>query len=322
MNIQRFENETPFEWKLRLCKAKLNKDLDLDWQEIVELLNLDIHPDSLRKMAYGYIEYDDYVNGFNGVATTILSISDLHIPFQKDISLLNDYVGKVDILQLNGDILDFSGCSKFPKFYRSSPMDEVIMARKYLIDLINYIKPNKVVANYGNHCLRLGQYLAGKLENELQEFMPMTALDYIFVDGFNHYDRKSGTKSYYQPLVDVFPNIQIDYTGKWYSQIGDAIFCHPKAFSSSPLKTAEKALYWFRNEGFNFKQIIMAHTHRIGQYKIGNSNIYEQGAFCDTDKMEYNDGLLINSQKQGFIILYQNIDGNTIESKTKIITLN
>ena len=322
MDINRLENETPFEWKLRLCNAKLNKDIDLDWSEIVEILGLDVHPDSLRKMSYGYREYDNYIKGFDGVATTILSLSDMHIPFQKDINVLEEYVGKINILQINGDILDFAGCSKFPKFYRSSPIEEMISARTYLIDLINYIKPQKVIANYGNHDLRLGQHLANKLDNEIQELIPMTGLEYIFQDGFNHYDRKSGTKTFYEPLINVFPDIEIIYTEKWYSQIGDCIFAHPKTFSLSPLKTAEKSLYWFRNEGFNFKQMIMAHTHRIGSFKIGNSNIYEQGAFCNTDKMEYNDGLLINSQKQGFIVICQDKDGNTIESKTKLISLN
>ena len=47
-DFTRLENETLFEWKLRLCKAKINKELDLDWQEIVELLGLDISADHLR----------------------------------------------------------------------------------------------------------------------------------------------------------------------------------------------------------------------------------------------------------------------------------
>ena len=89
MDVKRNENETEFEWKLRLCKSKLAKEIDLDWQEIVDLLGLDVSADHLRKTAYGMIEYDEYIHGFDGVATTILSISDLHVPFQlpKDILL-------------------------------------------------------------------------------------------------------------------------------------------------------------------------------------------------------------------------------------------
>ena len=42
-----------FEKKLELCLQKLNKEIDLDWIEIVELLNLDCSADHLRKTAYG-----------------------------------------------------------------------------------------------------------------------------------------------------------------------------------------------------------------------------------------------------------------------------
>lgn len=320
--IDRLPNETEFEWKLRVCLMKKRKETDLDWSEICEHLHLDINPDQLRKQAVGYYEYDEYLHNSCKDLTCILSISDLHYPFVVDMSHLKEYAGRVDVLQLNGDIIDCNSLSKFPKTFHISPIDEIIGARQYLIDLINYLKPKRVVANYGNHDLRLGNYLAKNLDNELQELMPTTALDYIFVDGFTHYDRKIGAKINYSPLTDVFPEIDIDFTGTWYSQIGDCVFAHPKTFSAGPLKTAEKALYWFRNEGFIFSNLIMAHTHRIGSYKVGNSNIYEQGAFCKTELMEYSDGLLINSQKQGFIVLYQDSDGKTMVDKTAIKSIN
>ena len=97
-DFTKLENETLFEWKLRLCKAKINKEIDLDWQEIVELLDLDISADHLRKTAYGMMEYDNYIHGVDGVDTTILSLSDLHVPYQLDIELLKDF-RNVGILQ-------------------------------------------------------------------------------------------------------------------------------------------------------------------------------------------------------------------------------
>ena len=97
ISVEKLPDESLFEWKLRLCKLKINKEIDLDWQEIVDLLNLNIHPDHLRKVAYGLLEYDEYIHGFSGVATTILSISDLHIPFQLDYNLLKDY-RNIDVL--------------------------------------------------------------------------------------------------------------------------------------------------------------------------------------------------------------------------------
>lgn len=46
----------------------------MDWIEIRDMLGLTITPDQLRKQAVGYEEYDDYIHGFSGVATTILSM--------------------------------------------------------------------------------------------------------------------------------------------------------------------------------------------------------------------------------------------------------
>ena len=51
-------------------------------------------------------------------------------------------------------------------------------------------------------------------------------------------------------------------------------------------------------------------------------NIYEQGACCETDKMMYGDGQLVNSQKQGFVYLCQDNEGNTIDEFTKLVSLN
>lgn len=255
--------------------------------------------------------------------TCILSISDLHIPFQKPVETFREYAGKVDVLQINGDLLDNQGTSRFSKMYRVSPIEEIVVARQYVIDLIEMLRPKKVLVNYGNHELRLGQYLAKHLDNELQELMPETAFDYIFVDGFTHYDRKTRAKVKYPPLCEVFDDVEIEYSGTWYSKYGNVYFVHPRAFSSGPMKTAEKALNWLRNEmNQPIGAVIMSHTHRLGMYKIGKTMIYEQGCCCETDKMLYNDGNLINSQKEGFMLIYLDFDGNLIEDKTKLISLN
>ena len=320
MNCNRKVNESDFEWKLRLCKAKINKDIDLDWSEIACILGIDVSADHLRKTAYGLIEYDNYIKNY-GVATTILSISDLHIPFQLDYKLLSKY-RNVDILQINGDVGDMQGISSFPKCYRVSPMEEIIATRQYLIDLINYIKPKKVVVTYGNHDLRYQTYLAKNLDSDLLELQPDTSLESIIEDGFRWFNKKEGSKTEYEPLQEIITDIEIEYTHNWYCQIGDIIFCHPKAFSSGILKTSEKAMYWFRNEGYNFKNLVMAHTHRSGSYTIGNTTIYEQGAFCDVKKNNYSDGQLYNTQKEGFIYLAQDKNGNTIKDKTKLVVLN
>ncbi|MBQ2396869.1 MAG: metallophosphoesterase [Bacteroidales bacterium] len=322
----RYENEDLDTYALRLYENKA--EYDLNSREIAILLNQesDIQKDesAWRKHYASFkkgIEYERKRNN-SGVATRILSISDCHVPFQLSLEKLSNYKGRVDILQLNGDIGDCQGISRFPKSYRVSPMEELIETRKFIIDLIEYIKPKKVVVTYGNHDIRFQSYLAKNLDSDLLELMPQTSLELIFVDGFKHYNKRERTKVEYKPLVEVIDDVEIEYMNNWYCQIGDAIFCHPKAFSSGIMKTAEKAMLWFRNEGFNFKSLVMAHTHRSGMYSIGNTTVYEQGAFCDTKSNNYSDGQLYNSQKEGFIYLCQDGKGNTLKDKTELVVLN
>ena len=326
MDYKRQLNEDFDTYALRLYA---NKGIyDLNSIQIGELLNAESEvkkdESAWRKfytaMRHG-IEYEQR-RGMDNIRTTILSISDLHVPFQLPIELLKDYVDAVDILQINGDVCDNQATSKFPKCYRVSPMDEIIETRQYLIDLINYIRPKKVIVNYGNHDLRFQNYLAKNLDTDILELMPKTSLELMFIDGFNHYNKRELTKVWYPPLKEVIEDAEIVYIDNWYCQIGDAIFCHPLAFSSAMMKTSEKAMLYFRNEGFDFKVLVMAHTHRSGQYTVGNTTLYEQGAFCDVVKNNYSDGQLRNSQKEGFIYICQDADGNTLKDKTRLIVLN
>lgn len=323
INLDKLNDETNFEWKLRLCNAKLNREIDLDWCEIVEKLGLDIHPDNLRKMAYGYKEYDEYIHGFNGVATTILSISDLHVPFQLDFELLKEYVGKIDILQINGDVVDCQSLSKFLKTYRVSPMEEMIQGRQYLIDLINYIKPKKVICNYGNHDQRLGTYLAKNLDSDILELMPSNSLELIFEDGFRHYDKRTGCKSFYEPICNIFDDIEIKYVNDWKCKINKTWFVHPLAYRSGMLATADKAKDYLQDTDKEpFDCLVMAHTHSVGDSKKGYIRLIEQGAFAKVDEMRYADGRLTKPQKQGFAIICQDKDGYLIQDKTKVVVLN
>lgn len=323
---RKYEDEDFDTYALRLYKNKF--EYGLNSRDIADLLNKysDIPKDesAYRKHYRSFrkgMEYQQKLDNI-GIATRILSISDCHVPFQLNIKNLEKYRGKVDILHLNGDIGDCQAISSYLKIYRKSPMEEIIETRQFIIDLIEYINPHKVVANYGNHDIRFQNYFAKNLDSDILELMPQTSLELIFADGFKHYNKREKTKVEYKPLIEVFDDVEIEYTSNWYNQIGDCIFCHPKAFSNGILKTAEKAMLWFRNENFDFKALVMAHTHKSGMYSIGNTTIYEQGAFCDTKSNNYSDGKLYSSQKEGFIYLYQDGKGNTLKNKTELITLN
>lgn len=320
--MQRLDGEDLTGWEIRCCLAKKRGNTDMDWAEIRDMLGLEITPDQLRKQAVGYEKYDNYIHGYGGVATTIMSVSDLHVPYQLPLSTFSDYVGKINILQINGDVVDCQALSKFPKQYRISPMEEMISGRQYLIDLIEYIKPRKVICNYGNHDKRFANYLAKNLDSDLLELLPDTSLELIFNDGFRHYDKKSKSKIWYEPLSKVIDDIEIEFVDDWKSKIGKTWFVHPLAYKQGTLATVEQAKNYLQDTCKDpFDAVVMAHTHAVGDTTKGYIRLFEQGACCDVNKMNYMDGRLSKPQKMGFAIICQNENGELIQEKSKVIVL-
>lgn len=324
--VKQHRMETYDDYFVRLFEHK--KEYGLTCVDIAELLN-EVTGNNYTESAYRK-EYAAFNRGRiyalnrddTKVNTRILSLSDLHCPFELPVETFSDYAGRVDVLQLNGDLGDCQAISRFSKQYRISPMEELIHTRQYLINLIQTIRPKKVLCNYGNHDIRFASYFAKNLDSDLLELMPKTSLELIFVDGFNHYNKREGTKVWYSPLSEIFDDVEIEYRDNWYSQIGQVIFAHPLTFSSQPMMTCEKARRYFKDEGFNFSTIVMGHTHRTGSYSIGDTLMYEQGAACDVGQMKYNNGNFARTQKEGFIYLCLDKSGKEILSKTELKILN
>lgn len=49
ISLEKFENESDMEYAIRILSAKVEHEIDLDWEELVSILNLDVHRDTLRK---------------------------------------------------------------------------------------------------------------------------------------------------------------------------------------------------------------------------------------------------------------------------------
>lgn len=303
--------------------AKLNREFDLDWQEIVDVLGLEMSGDTLRKMAYGYKEYEEHLKHDESVVTRILCISDTHVPFNLPASLWSSYEGLVDVLVLNGDIQDAQSISKFSKQYRVPFVEEMIQAREYILELVATIHPKKVVVVKGNHEARMSRYLSDRLNEDIQNLMPDTPMDLIINEGFKNRDRFNGTSIWYEPLKDVLAEngVDIQYNGNWYEKIGKTLFVHPLSYSSSMLKTAEKAMQYFLRIDRDFSTLVMAHTHKLGSYTQGGIQLYEQGCCCDTDRLNYNDGYMTLPVQKGYIYLCQDKNGDEIKKKTELVAL-
>ena len=330
MVLMKAPHESFDDYLVRLFDNKA--EYGLNCNEIADLLN-EVNGKNFGECTYrkfyaafnkGRAYERNKLSGVDKIASRILSISDLHVPFQLPIETFKDYRGMVDILVLNGDLVDNHSISKFPKAYRISPMEEIIEGRQYIIDLIDYIRPKKVIATYGNHCVRFQAYMSKHLDPDIAALMPNTVLDLIFDDGFHHYDKRCHTKVWYEPVKNIFAEqgIEVVYTGNWFCQIGKTIFAHPSAYSSGIMKTAEKALTFFKNQGnIDFDSIVLGHTHRLGDYTLGEVTIYEQGCCCDVASNNYNNGRLVTPQTEGFIYVCQDSNGNIVREATKLVRI-
>ena len=308
----------------RIVESKLVDRIDKDYTELSEeAFGKAYRIDVARRMFYGAKKVIDAIEEDKGRVnedeTRILCISDMHIPFNRDIKEFFKYKGKVDTLVLNGDIIDNYSMSNFTKMYRLSLVEELIQARELLIELIEEIKPKKVTVVTGNHEIRLGKKIADKIGSDLLDLMPRDALAFLFDTGFNYYDRIKKCKTVYTP-IDEEVDCEVNYVGNFWTKEGKTIFVHPQAFRGTTLGTVGKAYDYFTAIGEDFQSIIMAHTHKLGMYVMNDKYLYEQGTCANLNHMDYQDlKLPKSSQVNGYMYIVQDKDGNLIYDKTKLI---
>ena len=308
----------------RIVESKLVDRIDKDYTELSEeAFGKAYSSDVARRMFYGAKKVIDAIEEdeerVNEDETRILCISDMHIPFNRDIKEFFKYKGKVDTLVLNGDIIDNYSMSSFTKMYRLSLVEELIQARELLIELIEEIKPKKVTVVTGNHEIRLGKKIADKIGSDLLDLMPRDALAFLFDTGFNYYDRIKKCKTVYTP-IDEEVDCEVNYVGNFWTKAGKTIVVHPQAFRGTTLGTVGKAYDYFTAIGEDFQSIIMAHTHKLGMYVMNDKYLYEQGTCADLNHMDYQDlKLPKSSQVNGYMYIIQDKDGNLIYDKTKLI---
>ena len=326
--VARWPGESFQEYFIRLFENKTAYKITCS--QIADLLNAEsgnnYDESSYRKRFSDFNKGRQYERerGSEFVSNRILAISDLHVPYNFSIETFCAYCGNVDTLVLNGDIMDCQSISKFPKQYRINFIDEMIAARQYIIDLVDYIHPTVVYITKGNHEHRLIRYLSNAINEDLMSLMPDSPMDLIINDGFKNNDRLRRTEIYYPSLKSIFAEqgISITYDKSWYCRIGNIIFAHPLAYSASIMKTAEKAVTYFSRvlDSRDFTALILAHTHKVGFYKVGDVMMYEQGCCCRLDMLDYADGKLQDPQQNGYMYICLDKNGDIIEGKTRLIT--
>lgn len=241
-------------------------------------------------------------------AIKIVSISDLHIPFQNDIAvrkIVEKHKG-ADILIVNGDFLDMYCVSVFGKAHRIPLVKEYMIALEYLKLFSESF--GRVILTQGNHESRIHKYFA-KMAS--QEVIPMMARPIL--------ERLKNGEVYSEDgeLVSMtpFPNVEFQKTHSWYTQVGKTIFAHPEKFlaptKTGTLRTAMKTMDYFLGKK-NFDCVVLGHTHKLGEAIADNTKVIEQGCLCGNleyavDNAKLNYGL----QTLGYAVIYQDESGNT-----------
>lgn len=252
--------------------------------------------------------------------TAILALSDQHFPFILPgyYDYIAPYRNKVDTLVMLGDEQDSQSISKFRKKYRKPFVEEMIGAREMIMRTVELINPKRTILIPGNHNYRFINYMSDKINDDVLELMPETNLDLIVDEGFNRHDHEHKTKTFYEPLAGIYGG-RITNTREWFYQIGRTLFAHPQAYRKADLGTADIVYRYFKENGFDFDTLVLAHTHRMGWAPRGNTCLYECGCLCSPQ--EYAVQKLSSPQQNGFMYLVQDEHGNLIFDETRQIWL-
>ena len=102
--LKKKEDESLVDYRIRIRLAKVNKEIDLDWGEIVELLGLECSPDYCRKVSYGLKEAFDYLNSkiqnnstqeeIDKINEKILELKKIKVQLSDERSLVNKKIFK------------------------------------------------------------------------------------------------------------------------------------------------------------------------------------------------------------------------------------
>jgi predicted phosphodiesterase len=247
-------------------------------------------------------------------AIKILSLSDIHFPFQNQelIDEIIDIHKDADILVLNGDLLDGYAASSFAKD-KNIPMHlEYTMALEFVRKVASIFPQVYIVR--GNHEHRLEKYFANKIDPTMQMFACKDTLYYL---AKGYILDEDGTHIGTVELPNVVYNPQ---GNPWILQLNKTVFLHPSTYLSAPLGTVVKACDYLQNflEWDSYDCVVMGHTHKLGKLVYKGKLVMEQG--CLVQLMDYQRSAKFTKEAVtlGYAVVYQDEDGNTLFNETDV----
>jgi predicted phosphodiesterase len=234
----------------------------------------------------------------------ILSISDFHIPFDRDdlIARIIELHSDADILVINGDMLELYAVSTWPKERRVPLEHEYEIALEYL-RIFSSIFPY-VILTRGNHEFRLNRYFSTHVTGAISFMVDKDVLSHLA----NGEVWKNGR------LVDKldFSNVYYDSSSQeaWEIKIGKTIFMHPKNWSQVEAKIAVKGGEYWEQRDNSIDCVVAAHTHKQGKVISKGKLCIEQGCLCAPLDYAKSGSLNFKPQDLGYAVIYQDSEGN------------
>jgi predicted phosphodiesterase len=295
---------TPIDKFTKIEGEPIQEERSETWKKIVSIKDI-------------YKEYEHRYRGLLNPKTKlrkILSISDFHIPFDRD-DLIKAAVEKhkdADILVLNGDILDLHAVSTWPKERSIVLKKEYDIAMEYL-KLFSKMFPHVIIVR-GNHEYRLNRYFHSNVSPSIsflvnKEILGRLASGEVYDESGNIIVKHDFSNVHYDSGPEA-----------WFTTIGKTMFVHPQAFSSTEGKTAVNAQTYFM-ERENVDTIILSHTHQQAWIPTRGKLCIETGCLCVPLDYEKQGKMNYKAQTLGYAVVYQDEEGNCDYNKTHVVYL-
>ena len=157
--LNRREGETDYEYCFRLSYAKVREGLDIDWQEIVNLCNLNWSADHCRKTMIGAIRHQDYIDSktkeqleseqYEKLLEKELKLEKEKVKVRDERTLLNKQIRELARKENLGEILE-EKLDKLPNQMINMNYINHMPSKKQGIAMISDVHYGMVVDNFLN----------------------------------------------------------------------------------------------------------------------------------------------------------------------------